>query len=66
METRTKMENLWSEAKNNKGVGKELHGVTFFILDNDNHCLGQIPAHKFILSLESEVFRTMFSRNSQS
>jgi hypothetical protein len=66
METRTKMENLWNQAKKNKGVGKELHDVTFFILDNDSQCLGQIPAHKFILSLESEVFRTMFSRNSQS
>ena len=62
METRNKMENLWSEAKSNKGVGKELHDVKFFILGNDNQCLGQIPAHKFVLSLESEVFRTMFSR----
>ncbi len=62
MENREKMNNLLRQAKNGSGVGKELHDVTFFIVDDGGECLGKIPAHKFVLSLESEVFRTQFSR----
>jgi hypothetical protein len=62
METRAEMNKLWREAKNGSGVGKELHDVTFFIVDDGGECLGKIPAHKFVLSLGSEVFRTQFSR----
>ncbi len=61
MENREKMDNLLDEAKNGSGVGKELHDVTFFIVDDSGKCLGKIPAHKFVLSLESKVFRTQFS-----
>ncbi len=61
MENREKMANLLREAKAGSGVGKELHDVTFFIVDDSGKCVGKIPAHKFVLSLESEVFRTQFS-----
>ncbi len=61
MENREKMGNLLYEAEIGSGVGKELHDVTFFIVDDSGKCLGKIPAHKFVLSLESEVFRTQFS-----
>ncbi len=55
------MKNLLWQARNGSGVGKELHDVTFFIVDDSGECVGKIPAHKFVLSLESELFRTQFS-----
>jgi hypothetical protein len=61
MENKDKMRYLLRQARNGSGVGKELHDVTFFIVDDSGECVGKIPAHKFVLSLESEVFRTQFS-----
>ncbi len=55
------MKNLLWQARNGLGVGKKLHDVTFFIVDDGGKCLGKFPAHKFVMSLESEVFRTQFS-----
>jgi hypothetical protein len=52
-----KVSHLLDEAIEGVGVGKELHDVTFLILDDAGECLGQIPAHKFVLSLDSVIFR---------
>ena len=54
---KSKVCHLLDEAIQGVGVGKELHDVTFLILDDAGECLGQIPAHKFVLSLDSVIFR---------
>jgi hypothetical protein len=56
-----KVSHLLDEAIEGVGVGKELHDVTFLILDDAGECLGQIPAHKFVLSLDSVIFRWGFA-----
>jgi hypothetical protein len=56
-----KVSHLLDEAIQGVGVGKELHDVTFLILDDAGECLGQIPAHKFVLSLDSVIFRWGFA-----
>jgi hypothetical protein len=58
---KSKVCHLLDEAIQGVGVGKELHDVTFLILDDAGECLGEIPAHKFVLSLDSVIFRWGFA-----